>query len=111
MSARGCRPRPPLRGASQAQAAQVGVEVLRVVEALVPLLEGLAVDGADAAVSLPEQVADQVAADEAAGAGNDNELGRSHALSLKGAHAPVAPSSVVIVLNYWPSAASCRAAE
>ena len=58
---------------------QVGVDVLDVVEDLVPLVLGLAVDGADAGDALIPQPAHEVAADEPPGARDQHVM---HAVSV-----------------------------
>jgi hypothetical protein len=44
--------------------------VVDVIEALIPLAQGLAVDRADAPMAAPAQLADQVSADEPSGPGD-----------------------------------------
>ena len=51
---------------------KIELEVFDVGESLIPLVERLDIDGADVGVALGEEVADEMAADETAGAANDN---------------------------------------
>ena len=71
--------------AHPSRAARAGVakvagqpQVLDVVEALVPLVERLDVDRADLGVATLLQNADQMAADEAAGAGDNHKIILGH---------------------------------
>src|SRR5437868_3066081 len=61
---------------------EVGAEVLYRVESLKPLIERLDVHGPDVCVTTPEQVRDQVTADEAACARDQDSLFR-HRIRLR----------------------------
>src|SRR5262245_31405804 len=53
---------------------QIQLKVVDLGERLVPVIEGLEVDGTDPSVPLPEQVRDEVASDEAAAAGHQDQI-------------------------------------
>jgi hypothetical protein len=68
------------------QARQVEGVVVGVVERLVPLAHGLDVDGANAPVSAPAELGDQVTADESTGARDQDQIVRFHDSPLLAAH-------------------------
>ena len=78
---------PSVAVAAGVEQLEVGVDVLDVVEDLVPLVLRLAVDGADAAHAVVAQATHEVAADEATGAG-DQHVVHAAQISLRRDGAP-----------------------